>query len=380
MNMNMNMKKFKFLLILTIIFFSCSKGRKSIDETINSNYKKTEQLSSIEEKLMDTTIFKGFSVVPLETTNESFFRKIDRVCINKDRIYIFDNSLKKVIIFDEKGKYITQIHNIGQGPKEYISTIDFCLDEKNSEIILLCDRPYKFIRFTKDGEFINEKTFTGLILSITVDSDYFFCETFESKNYEIGCFDKEFNIIYNRLLKLDNNTNTCYSFGNQLVKSKNIYYSRHFDTSLYYLSKDGIEKKYEFNFGKYKLPMNLSSENDCEKLFKICNENHYIYSITNVVESERYILFSTNIALCLYDKQTNDLKAYKMLYNPSIIYGSSVYYPNEGSSNSIITSFQPVDLAYYNEETVKDNMELKNLKNSIKEDDNPILIIYYFKE
>jgi len=109
------MEKLKFLLILTIIFFSCSKGRRTIDETINSNYKKTEQLSLIEEKLMDTTIFKGFSVVPLETTNESFFRKIDRACINKDRIYIFDNSLKKVIIFDEKGKYINQIHNIGQG-------------------------------------------------------------------------------------------------------------------------------------------------------------------------------------------------------------------------------------------------------------------------
>jgi len=376
------MKKTQFLLFLIIffIFWSCSNDRKITDQTVMDHSIRSELFSSIEEELIDTTIFKACSVIPLETTDESLFQDIDRICISNDRIYIYDYRLHKVIIFDEKGKYINQIRNIGQGPKEYDSTIDFCIDEMNSELILLCDRPYKMMRFSKDGEFIHEKTLSGFNKSITMDSGYFFCQTVESKDYEIACFDKEFNHICTGLSKLKNVDNSCYSGGKFLVKSKNICYTRRFDPSVYYLFKDSIVKKYEFDFGKYKAPMNLANEEDCEQFFKTIRENKYIFSITNVVESERYILFKTNICVCLYDKKTNSLKGYNMLYNPSLIWGSSVYYPNEGSSNSIIASFQPENLSYYSEETIKNNTVIKDLVDNSKEDDNPILVIYHFKE
>lgn len=376
------MKKVQYLLFF-IIFLSCSKdkGMIIIDKTVVNNSIKSEKITSIEEQLIDTTIFKNYDVIPLETTNESLFRQIDRICKYTDRIYIFDKSLNKMIIFDDKGKYLNQIHNIGQGPKEYNSAIDFCIDETNNDLILLCDRPYKVMRFSREGEFINEKTFLGLKTAITMDSGYFFCESSDSQSkYDIDCLDKNFNLVYSRLSKLKNVTNSCYSNGKSLVKSKNINYSRRFDSSIYCLSNDSIVKKYEFDFGKYKAPIDLANENDCKKFFDAIRENNYIFSITNVIESERYILFNTNRYICLYDKQNNTLNAYNFLYNPSLKYGSNNFYPNEGDANSITVSIQPDKLLYYDEKSIKNNADLKNLINNSKEDDNPVLIFYQFKE
>jgi len=372
----------KYLMLILITIWSCSKdsGIKNNDKTVIYSSIRSEHFSSIEKQLIDTTIFKSYCVIPLETTNESIFRDINRICKFNDRIYIFDKSMNNVIIFDKKGKYINQIHNIGQGPKEYESAIDFCIDETNNDLVLLCDRPYKVMRFSKDGEFINEKIFSEFKTAITMDSGYFFCELSDHPKYEIECLDREFNPVYSRLTKQKNVTNSCYSGGKSLVKSKDICYSRRFDTSIYYLLKDSIVKKYELDFGKFKAPMDLAHENDCKKFFSTIRDNKYIYSITNMVESERYMLFKTNICICLYDKQTNNLKAYNILYNPSLKYGSSAYYPNEGSANSIIVAIQPDRFSYYNEKSIKNNAELKHLVNNAKEDDNPVLIVYQFKE
>ena len=374
------MKKIHYLLALVIILNNCSKARKTVDNTIIDNHKKSESLSSIEERLIDTTIFKSFSVIHLETNNESLFRSIDRISIKNELIYVYDNSLKKVIIFDQKGKYINHIHKIGQGPGEYISTIDFCVDEKSTELFLLCDRPYKIMRFSNDGQFISEKRYSGLHKAITIDSGCFFCELFWCDNHEIGRFDNEFNLINTGLLKSKYYFNTCYCDGQQLVKSKNIYYTRRFDSSIYQLTKNSLERKYEFDFGKFGLPEYLSSEEDCYKLHTTSYEQNYIYFITNVVESERFIFFNTNLGICLYDKSTNRIKAFRILFNSSIKYGSNLFYPNEGNGNSIITAIQPSKLLYYDEEMIRNNADVKNLVNNYKEDDNPILIVYFFKE
>jgi len=377
----MYIRKQQLLLLLFIIFCNCSKNKEIIDDTVINDYVKSEQLSTIEERLIDTIFFKNYSIIPLETTNESLFKNINRICRYNDMIYIYDGRMSKIIIFDENGKYVNNIHNIGQGPKEYISAIDFCVDEITGDLILMCDKPYKIIRFSKDGKFINEINFSGLKMSITMDSGYFLCESFNtSEDCEIECFDNKFNLIYSKLRKFKTEKNSCFSGGKSLVKNKNIYYTRRFDPSIYFLNKDCIVKKYEFDFGKYKVPIELSEEEDCDNFFNSIRDNKYIFSITNVVESERYILFNTNLCICLYEKKTNKLKAFNVLYNTSLLFGSNKFFVNEGCENSLITLFQPNWLENYDEETIKNNSVLKNLLSNSKEYDNPILIIFDFKE
>ncbi|KAA6313852.1 hypothetical protein EZS27_035441 [termite gut metagenome] len=284
-------------------------------------------MTSITKTLIDTLIFKNFISIPLETNDKNFLQEISRVTINNGRIYVFDDRLDKICIFDDKGKYINQIHSIGEGPKEYLAIIDFCLDEKNNEVLLLCDRPYKWMRFSLDGDFIDETTFSDLYMEMSIDSDHLFCLLDENTDeYEIGCFNQNFQFIYKGLASRDNINKECHSRGKSLVKSNNLNYTRRFDPSIYHLSKDRIEKKYEFDFGEHRFPIDLSYEKDCSKFFERCRAGKYIYSITNAVESDKYIIFNTNIGICLYEKETNKLNGYEILLNQSLRSGSNVFF------------------------------------------------------
>ena len=356
-----------------------SRGCKKRTETIVDNSIKSEKLTSFENSLIDTMIFETVSVIPLETDDESLFRDMDIISITNDRIYIFDNRLEKICIFDNNGKYINKIHSIGPGPEEYIAIIDFCVDEKNKEIIVLCDRPYKLMRFSLDGDFIRQTTYSEFYKEISIESNSLFCLLSDKIEYEIGCFNQEFQLTHMWLAAKNDFNKDCYNRGYSLVKSKHLNYTRRFDPSLYQISTSGIEKKYEFDLGKYTPPGRVLEEEDCRKLSQMCREGQYIYSMTNAVESDKHILFSTNIGICLYEKETNKLTGYKMLYCLDLNAGRSIYYPNEGDGNSIITYMEASSLGSYKEETIKNNPIINNLVKNVKPDDNPILFVHRFR-
>lgn len=374
------MKHIPYLLALCI-FLGCNKNEKAKDITVIDHSVKVEQLTSIEESLVDTMIFKRFSVIPLETNQDNLIREIDRISISNGRIYIFDNSLEKICIFDDKGKYINHIHSIGQGPEEYIAAIDFCLDEKNNELLLLCDRPYKLMRYSLDGNFIKETGFSDLYVEIATGSnfEFLFCLLNTSNEYEIACVDQLIQPVYERLIRRKKINKGCYDIGKSLVKSGSLIYARRFDPSLYYIFNDSIVKKYDFDFGGHRFSPDLPYKEDCIELYELCEKNGYIYSITNPIDSDKYILFKTNLCICLYDKENNKLSGYGILFNQSLNAGSNIYYPNQGNGNCIITTFDPSSLSYYSEEEIENNPLLTDLVQKVAPDDNPILIVYEFK-
>lgn len=375
------MRYYQFVFIL-FLFLGCKEKNISVDKTIENKAVKSEQLKSIEEDiLIDTMVFKNISIIPLETNNESLFREISRISINNERIFILDESLNNIYIFNRNGKYINKIQHIGSGPVEYISIIDFCLDDETKDLFILCDRPYKLMRFSQNGHFISQVSFSTLYNEISIFDDHLFCLLNQSSDqYEIGCFDKNLNLVYKGILSNNSINNDCQGKGKHLVKSKKLTYSRNFDPSLYYLSNEFIEKAYEFDFGKYTIPTNIKDEKNCLKLFEACQDQKYIYSITNIVESDVYIIFSTNLGICLFNKETKILNGYELIYNQSLNFGSNIYFPNEGSGNSIIGSFAPSSFSQYTEKTIKNNPILSDLVTKVSSDDNPILILYEFKE
>lgn len=374
------MIKYIEIFIFVSIFASCKRYHNEYDKTVVDNSIKSGELLSFDNCLVDTDLFDKFTIIPLETNNDNLFKKIDRITINNERIYLFDNNTEQILIFDIKGKYINTIHQIGQGPGEYISIMDFCLDEKNKEILLLCDVPYKLMKYSLEGKFISDITFSNLYGELSMDSGNIYCVLNEAKDkYELGCFDENMKSKFKGLSVRRGINVDCYYSGKSLVKSNKLIYTRRFDPALYYVSCDCIEKKIVFNFGKYQVTDDLQYEKDCYKLFQAAKNKDCIYSITNVVESDRYIIFTTNLGLCVYMKETNELKGYNMIHNSNLNMGNNIYYPNEGDKNTIITSFEPASLAYYDDKAIESNSILRDLMKKVKYDDNPILIVYRFK-
>ena len=370
--------RYIYALFFLLCLFGCKRGVIS-DTTLTDSSVKSEKLGSFGKNLIDTVVFEKFTVIPLETNTNNFIQRIERIIINNDLIYIFDKRLNKVCIYNDKGKQINYIHSVGQGPQEYISATDISIDEETDDLLLLCDKPYKMMRYSSEGDFMEEIKYSEFYLEFSAVDNNIFCVLDDNTSeYEIACSNLRLKMESKGLLSREDINKTCYDGGKYLVKSQNLIYSRRFDPCLYFIRDNSIEKRFEFDFGKYKIPTDIAYEEDCNKLVELCKDR-YIFSITNVVESDKYIIFKTNLGICLYEKESNKLSGYRSILNNSLEVGGNVYYPDNANGKSIIMCMQPSDLGYYSEEEIKSNSTLFDLSQKVKDDDNPILIVYEFK-
>ncbi len=49
-----------------------------------------------------------------------FIQNINRICLSNDTLFVLDSKLGKVVMFDMEGRCVGKIHNVGNGPREYI--------------------------------------------------------------------------------------------------------------------------------------------------------------------------------------------------------------------------------------------------------------------
>jgi hypothetical protein len=257
--------------------------------------------------------------------------------------------------------------------------MDFCLDEKKEEIVLLCDRPSKIMRFTYDGKFADQIKIPDFFRNIVMESDYIYCNRSELNKtdldeYEICCMERSGIQVSNQLKTRNNIENTVFNSGNFLNKSDHIYYTRRFDNIIYHVTKNNIVAKYMIDFGKFNLPSNLIEIKDTKSFIDECKTHKYIYSITEFVEKGEFILFKTNVSICVYNKNNHTFIGYPGIQICDLDIGSNSFYTNGSDINSIIIKLEPQTLYFLKEHIENEN--LKNLLKKVKNDDNPILITY----
>lgn len=304
-----------YLLLFLLLFLGCTSNSNKVGLENEKGAKNIDGFRFVTHALDDSTLFKECHIVPLETNDDSFIREISRIYKTNDNIFILDKSLNKLSVFDIHGNYQRKIENIGSGPHEYMSLMDFCLDTQKEEFLLLCDRPYKIMRFKYDGQFVDEIKHKDLFMNMVMNDGYIYCNRFESgksdlNEYEICCMSRDGELRGNVLKRRDNITNKIHHVGSFLNGSKHIYYTRRFDNRVYQITEGELTEKYTLDFGKFNVPEYLSREQDFKKFRSECKEKKYIYSITEFIENEKYIIFLTNQAICVYDKNKGTFIGY----------------------------------------------------------------------
>ena len=372
-----------FFLIFLLLFLGCTSKSSKIESENGNEPEYIGGFTIVNHALNDSIIFSECHITLLETNDDSFIREISRIYKTNDHVFILDKSLGKLCIFDNRGKYCDKIENIGQGPHEYVSLMDFCLDPKKNEILLLCDKPYKIMRFSYDGQFVSETKLQDFFKGIVMDADYIYCNRSELNKtdldkYEICCMNRNGELVDNLLETRDNITNTLFNSGNFLNKSKHIYYNRRFDNIVYQIMKDKFIEKYTLDFGKFNLPEHLLKESNIIRFHNECKEKKYIYSITEFIENEKYIIFLTNQAICVYDKNRETFIGYPRIKNTQFNIETNSFYSNGYDENSIVLKIEP-GILYMFKEQIKDNEDIAALLGKVQEDDNPILLFYQFK-
>ena len=99
------------------------------------------------------SIISDIRFIKLETKENNLVGNVDKMLIHDDKIIVVDRyNSKSIHVFNEMGKHISRISNVGNGPHEYLTITD--VDITPSGLIAIKDN-YKdvILFFNTDGSF-----------------------------------------------------------------------------------------------------------------------------------------------------------------------------------------------------------------------------------
>ncbi len=202
--------------------------------------------------------------IQLDSIQEALIGDATRIIEYDEKYYILDiASRKKVLVFDETGKFLNSIGNLGSGEGEYVNVLDFAVNTDTGEVIILSDASTVFI-YNSDGSFIKNKKLTeSLLWHITFADGQYICSTdhctyLEGGNaYLLYVFDENLNEEGKFLPVLSRQMPSTMMFEGILTSlGGESFYMDMFNRSLYKIKK-GIEpiQLYEFSLPD---PMDIS--------------------------------------------------------------------------------------------------------------------------
>lgn len=373
-----------------ICFVSCDESSKDKDQKNN--------VAEIKVNMMDKypkgdfeDYFSSSRIVSLETNEHSILSGIDRISFYNNKIFILDRRSESLVIFNIDGKYLSKIQNTGRGPTEYSSLMDFAIDEETGQLFLYCDRPYKILKYSEDGKFIEEKKLAELYFNMGY-SDNKLLFMYKGKNKMLieydyktsekkGFFNTDEEDIFFRTLGTP---------APSITKDKNIHVSLPYSRIIYEYDGKNTFPKYKINFGKNNAPKNLvdNLDKDFKNLNSFMKENKYAFGIANFRENKKYATFNfNNNMIVIFSKISHKAKAFSFFINDSLdrmpFYN---YFAHNGNDNKLISIYQAPNFKHqmniYKNGDVWGKLPnyIKKIDEEVSSSSNPLLIIYTFKE
>lgn len=360
--------------------------------------------------LLSDILKKEYTVIQLESNNNSLFGKANQIIFEEKYIYILDKShTHDVLLFSKDGKFIRRNKLVENTNLQNRTIGNMSFDKNARQLEILIDLPTKIILY---DELLNH---TGdLHLG---EYAYSFAKN-SNNNYSL--FTNDFRIsknIFHDLLIKDNEGNLInkhfpVSSGNNVFKryilknnfssfGDSVSFIRPFCDTILDISGDKIYAKYHVDFGKHSVPSNMYKDYEIpefDKFFSDLNIKKYAYAFDPFFESKKHLLFyynynSTWKNICLYSKETKQIfHSDSIVNNINSLPFFSFYTFLQPESNEIITVFPiyKVKTAFKELENtlsednfksfITEHKELYNIYTNSKESDNPILIIYKIKE
>ena len=375
----MNTTKRILFLLMIIGLYSCE------NKTTTDKFVFDSSTPVCTDKTMLSSIIDIKNIIPLETNDYSIIGDIGKILKYKDKIYILYNR-KTVLVFNDKGRFIQQIGSLGAGPGEYQLIGDFDVTDENIYI-----RDYQKIqRYNLDGSYVS---------SITFDVNLFGINVVKDKILGFVTNDNKVSHIFTTDGKLINKYHPESKAAT--IGTSNYYWPLEEDLYLFPFvnSNDALAyntKNNEYNYMKLIDLPDMLTLDDINHL----NENGTVY---NIREKGRVVWpFNSNTeqAFCITPKgiekgilwiKDKDSKVEKAFDREHII--NDISFTNiqsffscfTRSEDSFIAYIMPYELKEALQQEKERNLQsdfhsrMKDLANSLSEEDNPILIEYEFK-
>lgn len=142
--------KYIFALLLPMLLLSCAKE--------DNDWRSEIYLDESNEEVRFDELFSVDRRISLEDHPDAYFHDFSTVKWIGDRLYVYDfmSKDKNIIVFDLDGNYLGRIGKFGQGPEEYPNLLDFTVDGRNDNVIILGPDSQIFI-YNREGEFLGKR-------------------------------------------------------------------------------------------------------------------------------------------------------------------------------------------------------------------------------
>jgi len=380
------------ILLLSVILISCKNSNPKVENPLLTfDLKKLPEKTTL--KLSDLGAI-DIQYIPLETKEQSVIPRIQKIIRSKN--YFLTQSFTNINMFRNDGSYVTKIGIVGRGPNEFIVVHDLDINSKDETIYLTDGWQQKFLVYSKSGEFI--RTFKSPLraaVNIRLTEDGILCYNFNS----MGDMENSFNLIdtTGKIIESFSNKyswtrkrpgwafqgeNIFYRYNNKLIK-KEIYC----DTLFVYNNKD-FEPYSIIDVGSLRITPEARTESLTQNiinpinLFEFGDYIYYEFIVPYNGKPEGLSFIGSKDGNCriLFDPE-------KDLIND--IDGGPCFWPKgTWDDKTIISWIDPITLKTlvssetfknYNPKYPKMKKELEGLVESLKETDNPVLILVKLK-
>lgn len=387
----MDTKLFVFIFFTYLMFLGCNYPKKDLFEFDPRDYRGDEiKLSELIEDI---------SYIPLDTSIK--IDNINIVLLDHNTIYL--NSTIGILAFDRNGKLISQIGRFGRGPGEYIFARNFCIDEKSARLYNHANRTKMIQIFSRKGEFLKSITLNDYPGSFINSLNFF------NNNLFIYCFgyDSPYEwIVYDTLGNIVKKQNRhipefaynytggieSYIFENRLT-----YYNTWSDTVFSVLPDLSEKPALIIRPGPHRHPRsNLSMEQVLEvKYFSFhLFETKRFYVIRYLYDRKYYIAFidKNGVRDFLNKYEVNEraqpASGIKNDFDGGLWFFPESYYEENG--NEYLIGIQnPHEIKAHavtdefrnsNPKDLKKKESYLKLTASLKETDNPVLVLVRLKK
>lgn len=279
--MNYNTIVFTILLIACIV--ACKKQQDSARISSISQTPKYEL--SIEEILESQNnildLVREYEIICLETTEKSLLGSIGEILFIDDNILVHDEKFDVVLLFDETGKFITQIGELGHGPHQFASVND--VEVQNNKIFIFSNDSRKVSQFDSRGQFISSQKidlFASDFAKLGDTTLFYLDQSFSrSKNFDnLQFFDANMQLIDSKLPFFNIRTRVSYS---GYLKSFNhaLFVTNPFSSDIYSIQNGKWLNYLTFNLGNFDLPeeakKSISIQQSLTKDYSYVGNNFY---------------------------------------------------------------------------------------------------------
>lgn len=377
------------MICFSLILLSCN------DKTINETPVHSANSSSISSSILLEDIVEEYKYIPLETTKECLIGEIGNMQIADEYIYIQSQG---VYCFDSNGKFIFAINKKGHAKSEFVNINSF--NVKDGKIYVYDNSQWKVLVFnSKNGNYIKTINMPYSAVRIYGHSDKFIIDRSNIPCTKVPNDERFFTCMQNNPQKII----ARYFTTKELRKSDHISQtsfitndgflcSDYWNNSVWKATVSGFQLYFHLdlpsNYSPPKRVLEDMAENNQINPHNYKDENVY-WGLTQVQENKDFILGivtgNKEIVTIMYEKEHSKTLLFKNIigkdWQPTDITAhassNNHFYRADPASNFVLMKLL---MKKKNIPTKRDaDWDNYNTFNKIKSEDNPVITMFKLK-